>query len=111
LIQCRYCPTEYQLDLQEGRHYGALIIITNWLDLGEMRVSTDFKLQSHLTIREGPTPQMVPAEMETYLQAPGSIRDSFERTENGDLDPFSSQKETDDLYSKLEFDGRRHARL
>jgi hypothetical protein len=49
--------------------------------------------------------------METYLQAPGSIRDSFERTENGDLDPFSSQKETDDLYSKLEFDGRRHARL
>jgi hypothetical protein len=111
LIQCRYCPTEYQLDLQEGRHYGALIIITNWLDLGEMRVSTDFKLQSHLTTTLGQAPQMVPAEMETYLQAPGSIRDSFERTENGNLDPFSSPKETDDLWSKLEYERRRHARL
>lgn len=101
LIQCWYCPTEYQLDLQIWPR-GILVVVTKWLDIGEGRASTDFKWRSHLIIGEEQAPQTVPAEMETYLQAPGSIRDSFERSENENADPFSSQKETEKLYRHLE---------
>lgn len=95
LKQCCYCPTEYQVDLQECGPRGVLVVITKWLDLGEGRTWTDSKWRSHLANME--PYQTGTADMATYLREVGSIRNLFEQNEHRGFDLFFSPEDVDEL--------------
>lgn len=48
LKQCRYCPTEYQIDQKSFGKRGNVIFITRWLDLGAGSTHLDPKWRSHV---------------------------------------------------------------
>ena len=49
LKHCNYCPTEYQIDLQECGQLGVAVVVTKWLDLGEGQHFLDPKWWSRLS--------------------------------------------------------------
>jgi F-box domain len=75
IIQCNYCLTEFRIDIKSFEEYGNAIFVTKWLDLGEGRSPLDYKLQSHVAIREGVN--WLPVEFDR-----GSICASFEQKEH-----------------------------
>jgi len=49
--QCVYCPTEFQIELQDCADLGVALVTTKWLDLGEGRTVLDPKWWSRLSIK------------------------------------------------------------
>ncbi|KAH6713953.1 hypothetical protein BKA61DRAFT_689329 [Leptodontidium sp. MPI-SDFR-AT-0119] len=47
--QCVYCPTEFQIELQDCERFGIAVVVTKWLDLGEGRSVRDPKWWSRLS--------------------------------------------------------------
>ena len=49
--QCVYCPTEFQIELQDCADLGVALVTTKWLDLGEGRTVLDPKWWSRLSTK------------------------------------------------------------
>lgn len=82
LFQCKYCPTEYQIDYKDFGD-GVALIVTSWLDLGEGRTASDPMYQSHVLCNTFPQYQLDLPPIEV-----GSIRAAYE--EEGFLSPKHS---------------------
>jgi hypothetical protein len=87
LRQCNYCPTEYQIDIQDYGQLGVVVVITKWLDLGEGRTIMDPKWWNHLSklyanhdvfARAGWVYKKIPRDGEPVLFEAGPIYALFE---------------------------------
>lgn len=76
LKQCRYCPTEYQIDHKSFGKQGIVIFITRWLDLGAGSTHLDPKWQIHVW-KAAPT-----GSPDVFVFAAGSIQSAFELQEH-----------------------------
>lgn len=71
LFQCKFCPTEFQIDTKDLGRAGVAIVMRRWLDLGEGRTSLDPKWKSRLLLK-GRYPTRTPVAFPA-----GSIKHSF----------------------------------
>lgn len=76
LKQCRYCPTEFQIDHKNFGKRGIVVYITRWMDFGAGLTASDPKWQSHV---KGNLPGM--GKYKEMEFAPGSIQSAFELQE------------------------------
>jgi hypothetical protein len=71
LVQCKFCATEFRVDLEYFDAVGRVILFTRWKNLGEGRSPLDHQWRSHLVGPGGSTCERV------YFPA-GSICAAFE---------------------------------
>ena len=76
LKQCRYCPTEFQIDHKNFGKRGIVVYITRWMDFGAGLTAFDPKWQSHVKAKISGT-----RKYKEFEFAPGSIRSAFELQE------------------------------
>jgi hypothetical protein len=110
LKQCNYCPTEYQIDLQECGQLGVAVVITRWLDLGEGQTFMDSKWWSRLStsytnhhvfagaggIYKKRLRDRAPMPFEA-----GSIHTSFEQNEHLAFEPIQTPERVNELSKML----------
>lgn len=110
LKQCNYCPTEYQIDLQECRQLGVAVVITKWLDLGEGRTFMDSKWWSRLSTRYtshhifAGAAEIYKKRLRDRVPVPfeaGSIDASFEQNEHLAFDPIQTPERVNELSKML----------
>jgi hypothetical protein len=91
LRQCKYCPTEYKIGLQECGGAGIAAVITKWMELGEGRTVLDPRWWSHLSTKYTGShvfSQASEIHGKRLKERPivqfegGSIRRSFEETDS-----------------------------
>lgn len=75
---CTECPTDYQFELEECENFGAAVIVTKWLDLGEGRTIHDPKWFSRLSPAYTASTVFATAigDLERYKDDEGSFRAS-----------------------------------
>lgn len=71
LMQCNYCATEFQMDVQDFGKLGRLVFFTKWQYLGTGRRPLDNQWLTHLSTRGGPM-------WKRSSFRPRSIRSAFE---------------------------------
>ena len=75
LTQCRYCPTEMQIDVKMFRGWGTALVVTKWLAVGSGESPQDPKWLSHLQANDI---QTIPA----FPFKAGTIKEAFEQQAN-----------------------------
>ncbi|KAI9880202.1 MAG: hypothetical protein M1830_004788 [Pleopsidium flavum] len=77
LRQCRSCPTEFQVEIEDLGEAGVAVLVTAWNNLGSGRSPSDPKWRAH--IYRSQNNQM---RAESFQYEPGSIQTAFEQKEN-----------------------------
>jgi hypothetical protein len=92
LVQCKFCATEFRVDLKYFDEVGHMILFTRWQNLGEGRSPLDHQWQSHLVGPGGPTWKRV------YFPA-GSICAAFEGAgETFEIDSLMTPEFREELF-------------
>jgi hypothetical protein len=81
--RCRYCYTDFQLEIEEVGDEALALVITKWLDLGSGLTPVDTKWRSHLA-------RATRAEVSQLVEA-GTIRLRFEEQPGLSQDAISCQ--------------------
>jgi len=71
LMHCKYCATEFRIDIEYFEQVGKLVFFTRWQNLGKGRRPLDHQWQSHLAINYRPI-------WKKASFRPGSICSGFE---------------------------------
>ncbi len=77
LKQCRYCPTEFQVEIEDFGEAGVAILVTVWNNLGCGRSPSDPKWRAHVHDYHNNLITAMPFQYE-----PGSIQTAFEQKED-----------------------------
>ncbi|KAI9053339.1 hypothetical protein LZ554_002299 [Drepanopeziza brunnea f. sp. 'monogermtubi'] len=85
LHSCKWCPTQFQIDLQDLGVKGVALVLTKWQDLGEGKEHDDWTWRSHLDFQD--ERESRPGEWRYHYRKPQKrkgvytnlrIRDSYE---------------------------------
>lgn len=75
LMHCKYCATEFQIDVEHVENIGKLLFFTRWQNLGTGRRPYDHQFRSHLVLNDRPIWKKASFRH-------GSIRSTFEYGRN-----------------------------
>jgi hypothetical protein len=91
LVQCKTCPTEFQINTKNFPKHGMCLVLTRWMDLGEGRTLSDPTYASHVSHKHDSNYQYVRVPFEA-----GSLKAAYEG-ERPDLRNFLTPRHTFEL--------------
>lgn len=91
LTHCKYCATEFRIDMEDFGEVGKLLFFTRWQNLGRGRMPLDHQWQRHLVTDNGPT-------WKKASFRPGSICSAFEDKQEFNPASLMTLKDKEELF-------------